>query len=79
MWVCAESSLLLSASNIYLASKTQIALEYAYRRQKITSCSVFWIHADSEARFTQDYTNLAKITGLSPDLKGEDLLIAVKQ
>ncbi|RFU35064.1 hypothetical protein B7463_g1296, partial [Scytalidium lignicola] len=59
--------------------KTQIALEYAYRRQKITSCSVFWIHADSQARFTQDYTNLAKIASLPPDLKGEDLLIAVKQ
>ena len=79
MWVCAESYLLLSVSDIYLVSKTQIALEYAYRRRKITSCSVFWIHADSEARFTQDYTNLAKIASLPPDLKGEDLLIAVKQ
>jgi tetratricopeptide (TPR) repeat protein len=79
MWVCAESYLLLSVSDIYLVSKTQIALEYAYRRRNITSCSVFWIHADSEARFTQDYTNLAKIASLPPDLKGEDLLFAVKQ
>jgi Tetratricopeptide repeat len=79
MWVCIEPHLLLSVSNTYLDSKTQIALEYAYRRQELTSCSVFWIHADSEARFTQDYTNLAKIASLPPDLKGEDLLIAVKQ
>jgi tetratricopeptide (TPR) repeat protein len=79
MWVCAESYLLLSVSDIYLVSKTQIALEYAYRRRNITSCSVFWIHADSEARFTQDYTNLAKIASLPPDLKGEDLLFAIKQ
>lgn len=79
MWVYAESYLLLSISDTYLASKTQIALEYAYQRQEKTSCSVFWIRVNSDARFTQDYTNLAKIASLSPDLKGEDLLIAVKQ
>ncbi|KAF8856400.1 FabD/lysophospholipase-like protein [Acephala macrosclerotiorum] len=59
--------------------KTQIALEYAYRRQDATSCSVFWVHADSEARFTQGYSDLGKIAGLSQDLKGEDLLRAVQQ
>ncbi|KAH6665735.1 hypothetical protein B0J14DRAFT_428026, partial [Halenospora varia] len=59
--------------------KTQIALEYAYRCQEKTSCSIFWVHADSEARFTQDYSDLAKIAALPPDLKGQDLLSAVKQ
>jgi tetratricopeptide (TPR) repeat protein len=59
--------------------KTQIALEYAYRRRKKTSCSIFWVHADNEARFVQHYTDIAKLAGLPPDLKGEDLLRAVQQ
>lgn len=59
--------------------KTQVALEYAYRCQEKTSCFIFWIHADSVARFTQDYTDLAKIATLPTDLKGEDLLKAVKE
>lgn len=62
-----------------LYSKTQIAIEYAYRRQEETSCSIFWVNADSEARFTKDYSDIAKIAGLSPDLKDEDLLRAVQQ
>ncbi|PQE33407.1 kinesin light chain protein [Rutstroemia sp. NJR-2017a WRK4] len=59
--------------------KTQVALEYAYRFQAKTLCAIFWIHADSEASFTQDYSDLARIAGVSLDLKGEDLLGAVKQ
>ncbi|TVY22961.1 Calcium-independent phospholipase A2-gamma [Lachnellula hyalina] len=59
--------------------KTQIALEYAYRRQRETSCSIFWVHADSEATFTLDYTKIARVAGISPDLKGEDLLEVVRQ
>ncbi|PQE09028.1 Acyl transferase acyl hydrolase lysophospholipase protein [Rutstroemia sp. NJR-2017a BBW] len=59
--------------------KTQIALEYAYRCQAKTLCSIFWVHADSEASFSQDYSDLARIAGVSLDLKGEDLLGAVKQ
>ncbi|KAF4616252.1 hypothetical protein G7Y89_g15154 [Cudoniella acicularis] len=59
--------------------KTQIALEYAYRYQDQSSCSIFWVHADSEARFTQDYSEIAKIAGLSADLKGQDLLRAVQK
>jgi hypothetical protein len=41
-------------------------------------CSIFWVHADSEARFTRDYNDLAKIAGLSLDLKGEDMLRSVQ-
>jgi len=43
------------------------------------SCSIFWVHADSEARLTEDYSEIARRAGLSPDLKGEDLLRAVQQ
>ncbi|KAK6605152.1 TPR domain-containing protein [Botrytis cinerea] len=59
--------------------KTQIALEYAYRCRDKNSSSIFWIRADSEATFVQDYSDLAKIARLSSDLKAEDLLNAVKQ
>jgi tetratricopeptide (TPR) repeat protein len=65
-------------ASIY-CSKTQIALEYAYCRQKATSCSIFWVHADSEAGFTKDYSEIAKRANLSPELNGEDLLRAVQQ
>ena len=78
MWVRGEDQLLFSYVDLY-PSKTQIALEYAYRLQDRTSCSVFWVHADSEARFSQGYSELAKIVTISPDLKGENLLNAVKQ
>jgi len=66
-------------SNAKLCRKSQVALEYAYRLQDKTSCSIFWIRADSEASFVQDYTNLARVAGLSLELKGSDLLSAVKQ
>ncbi|KAI9652351.1 MAG: hypothetical protein M1829_001664 [Trizodia sp. TS-e1964] len=62
------------------SGKTQIALQYAYRclDQKILR-SIYWIHSDSEARFTQDYTKLASKAKLSSDLKGQDLLHAVRE
>ena len=69
----------IHANTSLYCSKTQIAIEYAYRRQEATSCSIFWIHADSEARFSGDYSEIAKRANLSPDLKGEDLLRAVQQ
>ncbi|KAG0650465.1 Kinesin light chain [Hyphodiscus hymeniophilus] len=59
--------------------KTQIALEFAYRCQEQTKISVFWVHADSEARFRKDYTDIGKMAGLSQDLKGDDLIRAVQQ
>ncbi len=55
-------------------SKTQIALEYAYRLRAQTNCSVFWIHADNEARFSQDYGKIATEAGLFLDRKGDELL-----
>jgi tetratricopeptide (TPR) repeat protein len=41
------------------------------------SCSLFWVHATSEARFTADYTIIAKQAGLKTELKGAELLTAV--
>ena len=60
------------------SSKTQIALEYAYRRNSDMGCSVFWIHADNETTFTQDYRKIAKRLGLKGGLDGLELLMAVR-
>ena len=74
-----RASTYINANTSYHCSKTQIALEYAYRRQESTSCSIFWVHADSEARFNEDYSEIAKLANLPLDLKGEDLLRTVQQ
>ncbi|WQF82773.1 Putative tetratricopeptide-like helical domain superfamily, malT-like TPR region [Colletotrichum destructivum] len=58
------------------SGKTQIALEFAYSRFHQTNCAVYWVHADNEATFTQDYEALARKAGL--DKKGKDLLHAVR-
>ncbi|KAK4176394.1 putative kinesin light chain [Triangularia setosa] len=60
-------------------SKTQIALEYAYRRSRDPACSVFWVHADNETTFTQDYKVIAKRLGLADGLDGPELLTAVRE
>jgi hypothetical protein len=60
-------------------SKTQIALEYAYRFQEKTQGSIFWIRSDSEANFTKNYGDIAKLANLSAELKGSDLLYAVRR
>ncbi|KFY92169.1 hypothetical protein V500_04277, partial [Pseudogymnoascus sp. VKM F-4518 (FW-2643)] len=59
--------------------KTQIALEYTYCWQQETSGSVFWVRGDTEASFSQSYSEIAKEAGISLDLKGEDLLLAVQK
>ncbi|KAF4333419.1 n-terminal acetyltransferase A auxiliary subunit [Fusarium beomiforme] len=58
--------------------KTQVALEYAYRRCYDPACSVFWVHAANETAFTQDYKMIARRFGLADSLDGEDLLTAVR-
>src|SRR5262245_20271429 len=62
-----------------LRRKTQIALDYAYRRCDEPSCCVLWVHADNEATFSQDYKKIAAKLGVDQDLEGEKLLEAVKQ
>ncbi|KAH6851132.1 P-loop containing nucleoside triphosphate hydrolase protein [Chaetomium sp. MPI-CAGE-AT-0009] len=61
------------------SGKTQIALDYAYCRcHDDPTCSVFWVHADSVASFTQDYTSIAMKLGLPESLSGKDLLMGVR-
>lgn len=60
------------------SGKTQIALVYAYRRCDDESCSVYWVHADSEATFEYDYRAIAKQLDIDRTLKGEDLLATVR-
>ncbi|KAH7146750.1 hypothetical protein B0J13DRAFT_584254 [Dactylonectria estremocensis] len=59
--------------------KTQIALDYAYRQCEDDNCSVFWVHADSEATFVHDYQAIAKELSIDRSLKNEDLLIAATE
>ncbi|KAH0421195.1 hypothetical protein CcaCcLH18_13585 [Colletotrichum camelliae] len=61
------------------SGKSLIALEYLHRRrQKDSNCSVFWVHADKETTFVQDYKGIAKELGLPESLNGENLLRAVR-
>ncbi|KAH7140327.1 P-loop containing nucleoside triphosphate hydrolase protein [Dactylonectria estremocensis] len=59
------------------SGKTQIALDYAYRRSDDDTCSVFWVHADSEATFVHDYQVIAQELGVDRSLNTETLLDAV--
>ncbi|CAG9955975.1 unnamed protein product, partial [Clonostachys rosea f. rosea IK726] len=60
-------------------SKTQIALDYAYRRyDNDNECCIFWVHADSEATFTSDYKTIGKKLAVDDRLDGSDLLEAVR-
>ncbi|SCO12762.1 uncharacterized protein FFE2_12681 [Fusarium fujikuroi] len=61
------------------SGKTQIALDYAYRRcDADNECCVFWVHADSEATFLADYKTIGKKLGVDERLDGLDLLDAVR-
>jgi tetratricopeptide (TPR) repeat protein len=60
-------------------SKTQIALDYAYRRCDTNDdCCIFWVHADSEATFLADYKTIGKKLGVDERLDGSDLFAAVR-
>ncbi|RYP11220.1 hypothetical protein DL764_000176 [Monosporascus ibericus] len=61
------------------SGKTQLALDYAYRRCSDPTCSVLWVHADSETSFAQDYKWIARKLSLADDLEGEKLLSAVRK
>jgi hypothetical protein len=49
-----------------------------YRRCRDTTCSVFWVHADTETTFTQDFKSIAEDLGIAK-LVGEELLKAVRE
>ncbi|KAK2022825.1 hypothetical protein LX32DRAFT_667788 [Colletotrichum zoysiae] len=61
------------------SGKTQIALEFAYRRFRETGCSVYWVHADNEATFAQDYEKTASKAGLAGKFQGKELLRAIRE
>ncbi|KAK4043752.1 hypothetical protein C8A01DRAFT_43319 [Parachaetomium inaequale] len=76
--IFSELDVLLPASRG--SGKTQIALEYAHRRSfRDPPCSVFWVHADNETTFAQDYKLIATKRGLPASLGGAELLAAVRQ
>ncbi|KAK6209801.1 TPR domain-containing protein [Colletotrichum tabaci] len=59
------------------SGKTQVALEFAYKRaDDDSSCAIFWVHADTEATFIQDYAFIARKAEISAP-NGEELLTAV--
>ncbi|KAI6777518.1 uncharacterized protein J7T54_004139, partial [Emericellopsis cladophorae] len=61
------------------SGKTQIALDYAYRRcDADDGCCVFWVHADSEATFIADYKTIGRKLGVDKRLDRSDLLDAVR-
>src|SRR5277367_5416122 len=46
-------------------SKSQIALEYAYRlKERLPLCSIFWIHASNSVRFEEAYQQIASECGV---------------
>ncbi|KAL7930530.1 P-loop containing nucleoside triphosphate hydrolase protein [Trichoderma chlorosporum] len=55
------------------SGKTQIALEYAYRRCENAQCSVFWVHADTKTAFIHDYKKIAEMFGLNEMFNGQEL------
>jgi len=56
-----------------------MALDFAYRQCDDTECSVFWIHADTEASFLADCKTIGQSLGLDETLDGVDLLNAVRR
>ncbi|XEU99939.1 hypothetical protein FSHL1_005226 [Fusarium sambucinum] len=61
------------------SGKTQIALNYAYRRcDTDRECCVFWVHAENEATFSADYKTIGKKLGIDNKLNGTILLDAVR-
>ncbi|KAI9147951.1 Kinesin light chain 3 [Paramyrothecium foliicola] len=59
------------------SGKTQLALDYAHRLSN--SRSVFWVHADTEATFVNDYKEVARTLDLATkNLSDDELLKAVR-
>ncbi|KAF4957236.1 hypothetical protein FGADI_3301 [Fusarium gaditjirri] len=60
------------------SGKTQIALDFAYSRYSKRQCSVFWVHADSEATFSQDYGSIASVLGITTQGPESEILQNVR-
>ncbi|QYT03732.1 NB-ARC domain-containing protein [Trichoderma simmonsii] len=60
------------------SGKTQIALDYAYRRShEDPACDIFWVHADNKTSFTRDYQRIARHLDLDYKVNGEELFVTV--
>ncbi|PTB49647.1 hypothetical protein M431DRAFT_486642 [Trichoderma harzianum CBS 226.95] len=60
------------------SGKTQIALDYAYRRShEDPACDIFWVHADNETSFARDYQRIARTLNLDYKVNGEELFLTV--
>ena len=52
--------------------KSQIAIEYSYRKKKdSTQTSTFWVHASSKARFEQSFEEIVTAIEIPEDMKGK--------
>ncbi|ENH67486.1 hypothetical protein FOQG_08060 [Fusarium oxysporum f. sp. raphani 54005] len=60
------------------SGKTQIALDFAYSRYSKKQCSVFWVHANSETTFAQDYGSIASVLGMKTQGPGSEFLQNVR-
>ncbi|PNP56058.1 hypothetical protein THARTR1_03583 [Trichoderma harzianum] len=60
------------------SGKTQIALDYAYRRShEDPACDIFWVHADNETSFARDYQRIARKLNLDYKVNSEELFLTV--
>lgn len=69
-----------TVNQVHKFRKTQIALDYAYRRCEDDKCSVFWVHADSKATFIHDYKTIAGKLDIDQTAAtdGKDLLRSIR-
>ncbi|RPA79342.1 hypothetical protein BJ508DRAFT_142354 [Ascobolus immersus RN42] len=62
------------------SGKTEIALEFAYRRNELDSQNVYWVPADSSQVFTTAYYEIAKEMDISVSgLRRQEVLKAVQR
>jgi tetratricopeptide (TPR) repeat protein len=59
--------------------KTRLALDYAIRRFDSKKCSVFWIHANTEASFVNDVKIIARKARIVSPSDDAELLLAVRE
>ncbi|KAF5013176.1 hypothetical protein FDECE_806 [Fusarium decemcellulare] len=65
-------------SGIGGSGKTQIALDYAYRRSDDQDCSVFWANTANEEAFVRSFRLIAGVLGIDDNLDDDILLATVK-
>ncbi|CUS07867.1 unnamed protein product, partial [Tuber aestivum] len=64
------------------SGKTQIALEYLYRRASESECDVFWVHGSGLPKFSDDFRAIAQHVRIPPpsgEPDEEGLLLNIKR